>query len=140
MSDTPTRIRITEAWAKACGKTQRDYDVIRIEYRMVPRQDERTFYVVADGAREWTVWCIRVQEIDPPVAVAPVAYRVYYPGITQDLTRDFATREEADAFACARRNAELHMWRHVRIEAVPAGSIDTGATIRLQRPPSASPA
>jgi hypothetical protein len=41
---------------------------------------------------------------------------VTYPGITQDLTREFATKEEAEAFANARRAREQHMWRHVKVE------------------------
>lgn len=45
-------------------------------------------------------------------------YRVHFPGLTQDLKRDFTSKTEAEAFAQARRDAELHMWRHVRIEEV----------------------
>jgi hypothetical protein len=131
------KIRITDDWAKACGKTQTVFDVIRTEQRMLPCPDERLFYIVDDGGREWTIWCIRVAEVDyhPVVKPEPVAadtilasrYRVFYPGISQDLSRDFASREAAEAFARQRRDAELHMWRHVRVEAVPpAGAVDTG--------------
>jgi hypothetical protein len=43
---------------------------------------------------------------------------VTYPGITQDLTREFDTEESAKAFQQARRDRELHMWRHVRLEKI----------------------
>jgi hypothetical protein len=50
-------------------------------------------------------------------------YRVFYPLITQDTSLDFATREEAEAFAEKRRNctspfSTIHSWRHVRVEEV----------------------
>jgi hypothetical protein len=41
---------------------------------------------------------------------------VTYPGITQDLIRAFDNESEAKQFARIRRDRELHMWRHVRLE------------------------
>ena len=52
-------------------------------------------------------------------------YRVTYPLITQDAHRDFGTREEAEAFAQARRNAPsryqtIHSWRQITVKEVGA--------------------
>jgi hypothetical protein len=49
-----------------------------------------------------------------------MTYRVTYPGLMQDLVRYFDSEAEAKAFANERRNAELHMFRHVKVEALPA--------------------
>jgi hypothetical protein len=45
-------------------------------------------------------------------------FRVHFPGLTQDLKRDFSDRDEAERFARARRDATNTMWRHVRIEEI----------------------
>lgn len=42
-------------------------------------------------------------------------FRVEYSLITTDSYRDFATREEADAFAEKMRNLHDHNWRHVKV-------------------------
>jgi hypothetical protein len=51
-------------------------------------------------------------------------YRVHFPALTCDLHRDFTDRKEAEAFAQRRRDAELHMWRHVRIEEIEQVQMD----------------
>jgi hypothetical protein len=44
-------------------------------------------------------------------------FRVHFPGLTQELKRDFSDRDEAERFARARQDA-TNMWRHVRIEEI----------------------
>lgn len=46
-------------------------------------------------------------------------FRVHFPGLTQDLKRDFADEGEAIRFANTRRDAAGTMWRHVRVETLP---------------------
>lgn len=41
---------------------------------------------------------------------------VTYPGVTQNLIRAFDNEREACQFARTRRDRELHMWRHVKVE------------------------
>lgn len=45
-------------------------------------------------------------------------WRVYFPGLTIELKRDFADYGEALRFYNTRREAAGNMWRHVRIEEI----------------------
>jgi hypothetical protein len=50
-------------------------------------------------------------------------YRVTYPLISRDATRDFDSRAEAEAFATERRNLNstyqtIHAWRRVQVEEI----------------------
>jgi hypothetical protein len=52
-------------------------------------------------------------------------YRVTYPLITTDATRDFDNRDEADKFAneCRNRTSPyltIHSWRSVKVEPIEA--------------------
>ena len=56
-----------------------------------------------------------------------MAYRVTYPLITCDGSRDFATCEEAEKFASARRDIiseyqTMHSWRMVKVEEIAAST------------------
>jgi hypothetical protein len=47
-----------------------------------------------------------------------MTYRVHFPGLTQNLSRDFQDEDEALRFAAIRRDAAGSMWRHVRMEKI----------------------
>ena len=54
-----------------------------------------------------------------------MAYRVTYPLITQDGSRDFETREAAEKFAADKREnpgryGTVNSWRLVRVEEITA--------------------
>lgn len=66
------------------------------------------------------------------------AYRVTYPLITSDASRDFMTREEAEAFARGRRDIceqspymTSQCWRMVRVE-----EIENNTSCNCQGPPN----